>query len=486
MDPIQLSDPQYRFLSTEAEWAVFGGSAGGGKTFSILLDPLRHCQGEYAQPTFRGAIIRRTFPQIAKAGGLLDESSKIYMHLGAEYNHTRSEWRFPSGAKISLDVIQMEKDLANYQGAQIDYVAFDEATQFPLSQVQFLWGRVRSKSGIPGRLRMSCNPENNHFLFRMLHWWLDPNTGFPIPERSGVIRHFRLADGENFEWFDDPQYEMNPDTNAMQKTTTSFTFIPATLDDNKALTLSDPTYRTRLMQLPENDRQRFLKGCWLASSNTDTEWPSDWFLDLFVDDSEYPPPYSEAIGNRQCVRMFAIDPSKGRNPRKGDYSAIVCSAVTSDLTYVDSDIRRRPPSQIVEDLFGFCEHPLHRIGPGDLIGIESLQFQSLFRDMILNYAKDHPQMALSIYLAAGNILIPVEDPLPKPLRIRRLDPRLRARKFRFLRNPSNSILLMQLKQFNGRNEQGQHDDGPDALDMTLQLPIQLENYYKRLAEGKTS
>ena len=76
--------------------------------------------------------------------------------------------------------------------------------------------------------------------------------------------------------------------------------------------------------------------------------------------------------------------------------------------------------------------------------------------------------------------------MPKPLRIRRLDPRLRARKFRFLRNPSNSILLMQLKQFNGRNEQGQHDDGPDALDMTLQLPIQLENYYKRLAEGKTS
>ena len=486
MDPIKLSAPQYEFLSSPAEWVAYGGAAGGGKTFSILLDPLRHCQGEYAQPFFRGVILRKTFPQIMKSGGLYDESSKIYSYLNANFNHTRSEWTFPCGAKINLDVIQADRDLDNFQGAQLSYVAFDEATQFPLKHVLYLWGRVRSKAGIPGCLRLTANPDNDSWLYKLIHWWIDPTTGFPIKERSGKIRHFTVVDGDNFVWFDEPQYEVNPDTGEQQKTTVSFTFIPATLDDNKALTTADPSYRARLMQLSDNERERYLSGCWLAAATTDTEWPRDWFIDLFVDDSEYPPPYSEAIGNRQCVRMFAIDPSKGRNPRKGDYSAIVCSAVTSDLTYVDSDIRRRPPSQIVEDLFAFCEHPLHRIGPGDLIGIESLQFQSLFRDMILNYAKDHPQMALAIYLAAGNILIPVEDPLPKPLRIRRLDPRLRARKFRFLRNPSNSILLMQLKQFNGRNEQGQHDDGPDALDMTLQLPIQLENYYKRLAEGKTS
>ena len=170
--------------------------------------------------------------------------------------------------------------------------------------------------------------------------------------------------------------------------------------------------------------------------------------------------------------MFSIDPSKGRN-QKGDYSAIVCSAVTSDLTYVDSDIRRRPPSQIVEGPVWVLWHPLHRIGRGsDWDRVAAVPVTLPGHD--LNYAKDHPQMALSIY-GGRNILIPVEDPLPKPLHS--ATGPATAGRVPVPAESSNSILLMQLKQFNGRNEQfsmrwaGTHD--------TL-LPIR----GKRLAEGK--
>lgn len=483
---MELSKPQYDFLTSNAEWTVYGGAAGGGKTHAILLDPLRHCQGPHAVPEFRGVIFRKTFPQISKAGGLLDASASLYSQLGANYNHTKSEWRFPSGAKVALDVIQMDKDLNNFQGAQLDYAAFDEATQFPMKHVLYIWGRVRSKSGIPGRMRMTCNPDNDSWIYTLIHWWIDPSTGFPIQERSGIIRHFQVTGDNEFVWYDEPQYEWDEELQDNKKLTTSCTFIPATLTDNKALMQADPTYRSRLQQLSDNERERYLNGCWLAPANNESEWPREWFLDVWCEEQDFPAPYSDVTGGRQCVRMFSVDPSKGRHPKKGDYSAIVCAAVTNDLTYVDSSLKRRPPSQIIEDLFAFCENPLHRIGPGDLVGIESLQFQSLFRDMILNYAKDHPEMALSVFLKAGNPIIPVEDPLPKPLRIRRLDKKLRPKRYRFLKNPSNSILLLQLKQFNGLNQKGQHDDGPDALDMAEQLPIQLQSYYERLAQGKVS
>lgn len=479
---MQLSQPQYDFLSTIAQWAVYGGAAGGGKTHAILLDPLRHAQGPHAQPDFRGILFRRMYPQIAKSGGLLDSSRIMYSPLNAQYNHTHKEWRFPCGAKIGLDSIQFEKDLQNFQGAQLDWVAFDEATQFPLKFVQYLWGRVRSRCGIEGRLRMSCNPDNDSWVFRLIHWWINPDTGFPIPERSGVIRHFRVTENEDFEWFDEPQYGINKTTQQLDCTTTSFTFIPATLKDNTALQQSDPQYANRLNSLSAAERERFLEGSWLVPATTEQEWPREWFTNLWCDDAEFPGQHDGQAF--KCVRMFAIDPSKGRNPKRGDYSAIVCLAQTSDLAYVDCDMKRRPPSQIVEDLFAFCEHPLHRIAPGDLLGIEALQFQSLFRDIMVIYASQNPGLALSQWIAAGNLIIPVEDTLTKTMRIRRLDPYFRERRYRFLRNPGNTLLLAQARQFNGLSTKDMHDDGLDALDMCHQLPYQHREYYRKLVEGK--
>lgn len=469
---MQLSGPQYKFLQSSAQWVVYGGAAGGGKTHALTIDPLRHAQGPTAQGNFRGSIFRRKYPQITNPGGLLDHCKGLYGPLRAPYNHTDKEFRFPCGAKITLGSVQYDKDLDNFMGSQYDWIAFDEATQFPEKFVLALWGRCRSKTGIKPALRMSCNPDNDSWLYKFLFWWLDPATGFPIPDRDGVIRHWIRRD-EAFEWFDEPQYRVNEVTGVRECVTTSATFIRAVLSDNSALLESDPQYRQNLESLPDQDRQRFLEGCWLASSKGDTEWDRSLFLDTFVTLDQFPRP-----SFREVVRFFSVDPSKGRSVRVGDYSSICCVAQTEDLKYVDADLERRNPTQIIEDLFLFCEQEHHKIRTGDLIGIESLQFQELLRDMIMQYAISHPEYALSRYLATGNIIIPVKDTLPKNFRIRRLSPYITGREFRFLQNPGTALLVSQLRNWDGGNEKGKHDDGPDSLDMCLQLPYQLQRFYE--------
>jgi hypothetical protein len=186
----------------------------------------------------------------------------------------------------------------------------------------------------------------------------------------------------------------------------------------------------------------------------------------------------------QSVRMFSVDPSKGLNEKKGDYSSICCLMQTQELKYVDADLARRPPGQIVEDLFRFCDEPHHRIRSGDLIGMESTAFQEVMHNLVMQYAVDHPDYALSRYLMSGNILIPVQDMLKKEMRIRRLDGPLRRREFRFMDNPGTSLLLSQLRNFDGIPGEGKHDDGPDSLDMCQQMPVYLHGYYERLREKK--
>jgi hypothetical protein len=127
---------------------------------------------------------------------------------------------------------------------------------------------------------------------------------------------------------------------------------------------------------------------------------------------------------------------------------------------------------------------MHRIQSGDLIGVEALQFQSLFVDLVMRYAADHPEYALSKYLRSGNIIIPVEDSLNKMMRIRRLDAFVTSRQFRFLENPGTTLLVNQLKNFDGTAGTGKYDDGPDSLEMACQMPMHLETYYENLRKNK--
>ena len=462
-----FSNPQYEFLRTAAEFAVYGGAAGSGKTHALTIDPLRHCQGPSRSPKFRGAVFRRTSPELYQPGGLVDHCKGLYSPLLATFNHTHNVFRFPCGAELSLQYLATDKDLPKYQGAQFDWIGIDEAALFTEAQVFFLQGRARSVSGVKPVMRLTCNPDFSSWLFKFLSWWIDPSTGLPLLARGGHIRHFTRMDGK-VEWFDEPQVART--TGAV--TSTSATFFPATLDDNLVLDAADPSYRQKLMALSKQERERFLEGNWLASSTVGAEWPREYFINLVVPTSDWPPRQ-----HQQQVKMIAVDPSKGRKTKKGDYSAIVCATVTSDLIYVDADLEKRDPTKIVEDLFVFCQR--HEIRAGDLVGMEALQFQSLLSNMIYKYAAENPEFALSKYLLSGNDLVESEDTTPKMMRIRRLSRYWAERKFRFSETPGSQILLAQAQTFDGTEREGVHDDGLDALDMALQLPVQKPLMYER-------
>lgn len=118
--------PQTEFLSSPADIVIFGGAAGGGKTFGLLLESLRYVDN----PHFGGVFFRRTSPQITNEGGLWDEASKMYPLLEAKPNKNDLLWRFPSGAKIAFKHLQHEDTVRDWQGSQVPFIVFDELTHF--------------------------------------------------------------------------------------------------------------------------------------------------------------------------------------------------------------------------------------------------------------------------------------------------------------------------------------------------------------------
>lgn len=250
------------FLGTPADIAIYGGGAGGGKTWALLMEPLRHV----ANPEFGAVFFRRTTVQIRNEGGLWDESQKLYRHLNAKPKELNLEWKFPSGATVSMAHLEYDKTVNNWQGSQIALELFDELTHFSEKQFFYMLSRNRSMCGVRPYVRATCNPDADSWVARFIAWWIDQDTGYPIPERAGVLRYF-VRIGDAIHWADNPadlaQYTMkDEDGNEVPIPPKSVTFIPAKLTDNKALMNADPGYMANLMALSTVERERLLGGNW--------------------------------------------------------------------------------------------------------------------------------------------------------------------------------------------------------------------------------
>lgn len=247
--------PQERFLSTPADIAIYGGAAGGGKSFALLIEPLRHIDN----PNFGAVIFRRTLADVKKQGSLLDTSIAIY---GTSDGRLRQQpdllWRFPSGAKIGFGHLEHDKTVLDWQGAQVALLCFDELTHFTRAQFFYMLSRNRSMCGIRPYVRATTNPDADSWVAELIAWWIDQNTGLPIQERSGVLRYFARA-GEKLVWADSDEELRARHPGCEPK---SLTFIPAKLDDNAILIANDPGYRANLMALQRVDRERLLGGNW--------------------------------------------------------------------------------------------------------------------------------------------------------------------------------------------------------------------------------
>lgn len=249
--------PQEEFLSSSADIAIYGGSAGGGKTYAILLEVLRHIDN----PRFGVVVFRRQANQITSEGGLWDNAISMYTPLGARIKQSPlPQIVFPSGAKLSFRHIQYEKDVHSWQGAQICLECFDELTHFTEKQFFYMLSRNRSTCGVRPYIRATCNPDADSWVADFISWWIDQDTGYPIHKRSGIVRHFVRIDG-NIIWGDNreelaAQYHMKP---SLCK---SVTFVASSIFDNKALLDADPGYLASLNALSTVEKERLLKGNW--------------------------------------------------------------------------------------------------------------------------------------------------------------------------------------------------------------------------------
>lgn len=245
--------PQSEAFASSATITVYGGQAGGGKTWLTMLRFGVHAD-QY--PGYAAIIFRREMPMVTQGGGLWEESMQLYPVWGAKPNSANFSWRFKRRSLIQFRGLQHEKDVLNYQGAQLAEFGLEEATHFSESQFWYLFSRLRTKCGMRARCVLTCNPDPDSWVRKLIDWWIGDN-GLAIPERAGKKRYF-LRDGDALIWGDSAE-DVRAKAPHLKQNPSSIRFIPAALADNPQ---GDPNYRDKLEALPRIERERLLGGNW--------------------------------------------------------------------------------------------------------------------------------------------------------------------------------------------------------------------------------
>ena len=260
---------QMMFLSSAADIVIYGGGAGSGKSWGLLMEALRYVTRNAA---FCPVIFRRTITQIKNPGGLWDQGLRLYPAAGAIAVSTEREFRWRGYGKVKFGHLEHEQSKLDWQGSEIPYIGFDELTHFTASQFWYMLSRNRSVSGIKGYVRATTNPDADSWVADLIEWWIDPVSGLAIEERCGVIRWFARIE-ETLYWADDPETLKAQHPGCQPK---SLTFISADLDDNPSLAIGDPGYRANLMALQRVERERLLGGNWRIRASSGNFFQTGW------------------------------------------------------------------------------------------------------------------------------------------------------------------------------------------------------------------
>lgn len=261
---------QEKALSNSADILISGAAAGVGKTYTLLLESIRNI----SIPGFGAVIFRRTTTQIRNEGGLWDTSLNLFTHLKAVPKESYLEWEFRHGNKIKFSHLEYEKNVLDWQGAQIPLIGFDELTHFTRKMFFYLLSRNRSVCGVKPYVRATCNPDPESWVAEFISWWINPETGLAIPERDGLLRYL-VVDGENYIWGDTEEdvikkasYLIDPlvDKSGLNPRdfVKSVSFVTGNIYDNKELLKVNPGYLANLLSQDDATKSSLLHSNWKA------------------------------------------------------------------------------------------------------------------------------------------------------------------------------------------------------------------------------
>lgn len=250
--------PQEEFLCLDVDFAVYGGAAGGGKSYALAMEGARYC----GEPGYTGVMFRRKSTEIMLPGGIWDAAEEIYRcsNINARMPKSDATAYFPAGGRLKFSHLQYESTVYSHHSAAYAFIGFDELQTFTKKQFTYMMSRNRPGPGFNGKAyaRAGCNPDAESWLRDFLAWYINPDTGYVIKERCGVVRYFTIEDNE-FVWVD-KDWRSSDGTGPK-----SFTFIEASIDDNKILMQKDPSYKANLHTQDWVTRERLLKGNWNAT-----------------------------------------------------------------------------------------------------------------------------------------------------------------------------------------------------------------------------
>ena len=210
-------DNQIDFLTYQSEELLYGGQAGGGKSDALLMAALQYVD----QKDYSALLLRRTYQDLSQPNAIMDRAKKWlhpYTSTGeVHWSEKTKTFTFPSGSTLSFGYLAHDNDLDQYQGSELQFVGFDELTQFTEKQYTYLHSRLRKlkSSDIPIRMRAGTNPGGRG------HNW--------------VKKRFILGD---------------------------VPFIPSSYEDNSYLDTEE--YTKSLMKLDELTRRQLMDGDWDA------------------------------------------------------------------------------------------------------------------------------------------------------------------------------------------------------------------------------
>ncbi len=321
--------PQTEFCSSPAQIIIYGGAAYGGKSVGLLIEASRNVKDK----RYQGIIFRRKYIEIVAGGGLWDTSMQIYPAIKGKPTKGLCLWRWASGSELKFAHLNQEVTVEEYQGSAFVFIGFDELTHFTKYQFFYMLTRNRPPAGCTLRpyMRATCNPDAESWVADFISWWIDQETGYPIPERSGIIRYFVLGEDKNsVRWV--PEDYRGPNGEKPW----SFTFIPSSIEDNVLGNVADPNYRSNLMNQDRVTRERLYRGNWLISF-TGMMFDSTWF--------EIVP---EAPEGMKLVRYWDLAESEVSEKDKNDpdWTAGALCGIKDDVFYViDVETFRETPGK---------------------------------------------------------------------------------------------------------------------------------------------